>query len=80
MDRKARFNVLRSDLRYPLPDLAHHLKLSFAMVKAYASESRADVVPSTEVLFEMEALLIDQAIMRCRAAGLEVIPGRKKAA
>ena len=72
MMAKDRFNELRGELALPLDELARILHRPFATVKAWASASRRDCVPSADILAEMEAELVARAIARCRAAGFEV--------
>ncbi|MER8571383.1 hypothetical protein NKG99_07060 [Mesorhizobium sp. M1409] len=79
MTAKARFNELRGGLRLPLDDLARLLRRPFGTVKAWASDSRPDLIPPPDVLAAMEAELVGQAIDRIRAAGFDVIRHRKAA-
>ncbi|TPK78222.1 hypothetical protein [Mesorhizobium sp. B2-4-17] len=79
MDPKARFNLLRGDLALPLDELARLLRRPYGTVKAWASDSRLDLIPPADVLAAMEAEMVGRAIARIRAAGFDVIPRRKAA-
>ena len=75
---KVRFGELRGELRLPLDEIARILRRPFGTVQAWASASRPEMIPPADVLAELEAAVVDQAIRRCRAAGMEIF--RRKAA